>query len=198
MHSDRRNKGFTLVELIIVIAVIAILAAVLAPRYIQYVERARQSNDLQVATQLLRAATLAVSDPKNKVPANTEVYFVWETDDFDSGIAGRLYVDTTYNMETAGNLENDDAHEFERTLTEDIGFIMSSVTGSGEDDAWGPGRSYYDIGDPESSAAREDDFKFSINSSTGDILYFADKYSRTPVVPGVTEYAWIDVIGVEH
>ena len=33
----RNNKGFTLVELIIVIAIIAILAAVLAPQYIRYV-----------------------------------------------------------------------------------------------------------------------------------------------------------------
>lgn len=39
------NKGFSLVELIIVIAIMAILIVVLAPQYLRYVERARNSTD---------------------------------------------------------------------------------------------------------------------------------------------------------
>ena len=39
----KNNKGFTLVELIIVIAVIAILTAVAAPQYIKYVERSENA-----------------------------------------------------------------------------------------------------------------------------------------------------------
>jgi prepilin-type N-terminal cleavage/methylation domain-containing protein len=39
------NKGFTLVELIIVIAIIAVLAAVLAPQYIKYVEKSKAAAD---------------------------------------------------------------------------------------------------------------------------------------------------------
>ena len=41
----KRNKGFTLVELIIVIAIIAVLAAVSAPQYVKYVEKGRISVD---------------------------------------------------------------------------------------------------------------------------------------------------------
>lgn len=37
-----KNKGFSLVELIVVIAIMATLVGVLAPRYIQYIERARR------------------------------------------------------------------------------------------------------------------------------------------------------------
>ncbi len=192
---NNKNKGFTLVELIIVVAIIAVLAAVLAPQYLQYVERSRQSNDLQIATHILKAATISISDPKNNVPPDTEIFVVWETDDFDTGIAGRLYVDTTFNLETAGNLENDPDHEFERNLIESMGGIMSSVTGTGDDDAWGEGRLYYDLGDPLSSAAKEDDFKFSINSSTGNISFYKDKFKNEPLKDG-EEYVWIDVIGV--
>ncbi len=75
----KNNKGFTLVELIIVVAIIAVLAAVLAPQYIRYVERSRESNDLQVATNIMRATTAAVADPHVEAPANATYEITWDT-----------------------------------------------------------------------------------------------------------------------
>lgn len=46
------NKGFSLVELIIVIAIMAVLIAVLAPQYMKYVERGRNSTDRDNATAM--------------------------------------------------------------------------------------------------------------------------------------------------
>ena len=48
----KSNKGFTLVELIIVIAIIAILTVVAAPQYIKYVDKARLGKDQNEAASL--------------------------------------------------------------------------------------------------------------------------------------------------
>ncbi len=51
----KNNKGFSLVELIIVIAIMAVLIAVLAPQFIKYVEQSRRSRDIQTADQIREA-----------------------------------------------------------------------------------------------------------------------------------------------
>lgn len=43
----KNNKGFSLVELIVVIAIMAVLVGVLAPQLIKYVEKSRQATDIQ-------------------------------------------------------------------------------------------------------------------------------------------------------
>ena len=49
---SKSNKGFTLVELIIVIAIIAILTVVAAPQYLKYVDKARLGKDQNEAASL--------------------------------------------------------------------------------------------------------------------------------------------------
>lgn len=46
-EAKMNNKGFSLVELIVVIAIMAVLVGVLAPMFIRYVEKSRESTDLQ-------------------------------------------------------------------------------------------------------------------------------------------------------
>ena len=64
-----KQKGFTLIELMIVVAIIGILAAVAIPAYQDYTIRARVSDGLNMAS----AAKLAVSETtlsNNALPAN--------------------------------------------------------------------------------------------------------------------------------
>ena len=62
----KNNKGFTLVELIIVIAIIAILVAVLAPNYVRYVDRSRWSSDRNDCEALLSEVKTAVIETQNE------------------------------------------------------------------------------------------------------------------------------------
>lgn len=64
MKKEMNNKGFSLVELIIVIAIMVILIAVLAPTYLRYVERGRNSRDIQNATSISDAIQVWAADPQ--------------------------------------------------------------------------------------------------------------------------------------
>lgn len=58
------NKGFSLVELIIVIAIMAVLVGVLAPQFIKYVEQSRKSTDIQNAENIKTAVLADIADGK--------------------------------------------------------------------------------------------------------------------------------------
>ena len=59
----KNNRGFSLVELIIVIAIMAVLVAVLAPQFLKYVEKSRNATDAQNATAIVSALQTCYADP---------------------------------------------------------------------------------------------------------------------------------------
>ena len=61
----KNNKGFSLVELIIVIAIMAILVGVMAPQLIKYIEKTNVSSDIQLCDSVRTALTTAIMDPDN-------------------------------------------------------------------------------------------------------------------------------------
>ncbi len=56
------NKGFSLVELIIVIAIMAILAGAIAPALIRYIDKSRKSNDVTSGKAIKTAIESAMTD----------------------------------------------------------------------------------------------------------------------------------------
>lgn len=62
MKKKKNNKGFSLVELIVVIAIMAVLVGVLAPQFIGYVGKSRQSTDVQNAQQLAEELAVSIAD----------------------------------------------------------------------------------------------------------------------------------------
>lgn len=63
-RKETANKGFSLVELIIVVAIMAVLVGVLAPQYLKYVERSRQSTDKQNVDAIINAVRIYAIDPE--------------------------------------------------------------------------------------------------------------------------------------
>lgn len=80
MKKKMNNKGFSLVELIIVIAIMAVLMVVLAPQLLKYVEKTRLQKDNSAISEIANAIKVACADEKiiNNIPS-TGVKF--ETND---------------------------------------------------------------------------------------------------------------------
>lgn len=54
------NRGFSLVEIIVVIAIMAILVGIITPAYLRYLEKTREQKDLSAAGEIYRAAEIVV------------------------------------------------------------------------------------------------------------------------------------------
>lgn len=61
MKKEMNNKGFSLVELIIVIAIMAVLMGILAPQYLKYVRQSKVSTDITNAENLATAINTEVA-----------------------------------------------------------------------------------------------------------------------------------------
>lgn len=88
------NKGFSLVELIVVIAIMAVLVGVLAPTLIRNVEKSRESTDLQNLDSIRQSVVTAVSTEAVAKELDTTNGNVVAYDDIEStasGLAKALY-----------------------------------------------------------------------------------------------------------
>ena len=59
---EKKNAGFSLVELIVVVLIMAIIAVALAPQVVRWIENSRIASDLETRTGLEKACQLAVTN----------------------------------------------------------------------------------------------------------------------------------------
>lgn len=101
------NKGFSLVELIIVIAIMAILVVVLAPQYLKYVEKSRVSSDAQTAVEFESAMSVLASDPDVALDSS-------KTYSVTSDNTGKITIDANLKgaLDTAGSIDTSKTYKY--------------------------------------------------------------------------------------
>lgn len=84
------NRGFSLVEIIIVIAIMAILAGALAPQFIKYVAKSRSATDNQNMDLLISTTNAVLADP-DVTPAAGKITITSDTTaTFTTGLQGKF------------------------------------------------------------------------------------------------------------
>ena len=73
---QKNNKGFSLVELIVVIAIMAVLVGVLAPQLIKYVEKSREATDIQTCDNIATALKTYYADEEVSPTATAADYTI--------------------------------------------------------------------------------------------------------------------------
>ncbi len=120
------NKGFSLVELIIVIAIMAILAGAIAPALIKYIDKSRKSNDVSSAKTIKTAIETALG--------NESVYelLTTGTDDYCyiDITPGEKTTSTTTGAQSCINIRNASTEDINGKSANDLLVIAKDSIGS--------------------------------------------------------------------
>lgn len=123
------NKGFSLVELIIVMAIMAILVGVVGTQVIPYMNKSKESKDYQVVSSYATAAMTAYTAnvTKENAPTSATTYKIYGTtvatgsavtfaDAFITEVRGLTYADPTTLKAAMGSEEGQKITDIEVTI----------------------------------------------------------------------------------
>lgn len=128
---QKNNKGFTLVELIVVIAILGVLAAVLVPQYIQYVEKSRVAADKNTVATIEQAINVLCADGTIK-SAGT---FTWDketgavTSSTDVSISSLQAILNSGAVSESGTSYSTIVKKGTSSVSEDVTFTVTITNG---------------------------------------------------------------------
>ena len=127
----RNNKGFSLVELIVVIAIMAVLAAVAIPTFATFIGKAQSASDVDFMNQVESAIELAyaqttVEIESIKVECNGEKKPIAITVKFEEKIN-----DTTDTVTITADDKDDNNEKADAALVIDWNYEFKSIKGAG-------------------------------------------------------------------
>ena len=116
-NEKRDNKGFSLVELIIVIAIMAILVGIVGTQVIPYISKSKVAKDQQVLNSISTAAVTAYSENGATANMTIDVFGAAPTDAIEKQIQADIKSTSNFN----------DLATFKKALTSDAGSKVKAV-----------------------------------------------------------------------
>lgn len=127
------NKGFSLVELIVVIAIMAVLVGVLAPTLIKNIEKSRESKDAQNCEQLKSSVEIAL---QNETAYSTNVKSGGKDKDIvtitSSGVTIASDAGTDFTTEFTGQIDTSKTKLTSKKYKDVTGGIKINVNEKGQ------------------------------------------------------------------
>lgn len=129
-NRSKKNKGFSLVELIVVIAVMAVLVGVLAPAYLRYVDKAELQKDVSAIGEVIEAIKVAAAeeDVAEIIPnVGEDGSKAWETTVMITENTGAITATTTKTGKNVDKL----LREVQETVGDTITFSNKTIKSIG-------------------------------------------------------------------
>lgn len=110
--SQKNNKGFSLVELIVVVAIMAVLMGILVPTLVKNVEKSKKQKDASAIEEIRSTMVTTLADPTYSDIEATIVYDDTTIDIDDPG--------TTGSIEAVSPITDDEVKTFLTAVSADV------------------------------------------------------------------------------
>ena len=134
--AKKNNKGFTLIELIIVIAILAILIGIVGMASIRYVEKSRKSADEQTLDSISTAVQALIVDPDNNLTVSGGSIVVTKSGTGVTVAVNGVTAPSGTTFDWDAKVKNDLAKEpsLKSQFYKDGAYCTITVTGTGADE----------------------------------------------------------------